>query len=196
MRLFVAFEIPNETREALAGLITQLKPKCATARWVRPEGMHVTVKFIGHTSADNLEAVRKALSTIRSPEPVVIHFRGLGFFPNERQPRVLCCGAEASPNTVPLAGDIDRSLARLGIEPEARPFTPHLTLARFKGDEIRKRGKPGEECSQVVAIARELSAKEFGEVRTSDFHLFESKLSRSGAEYTRLGTFQFVQAAN
>jgi 2'-5' RNA ligase len=196
MRLFVAFEIPNETREALAGLIARLKPKCSSARWVQPEGMHLTLKFIGHTSADNVPAIRKALSSVRSSEAVAIHFRGLGFFPSEGQPRVMWCGAEASANTVPLASDIDRSLGQLGIEPETRAFAPHLTLARFKGDEFRKRGQSEEDCGQLVAIVRDLPVEDFGKLRTPEFHLFESKLSRSGAEYTRLETFHFVQAAN
>jgi RNA 2',3'-cyclic 3'-phosphodiesterase len=199
MRLFVALDIPDEARQALATLIARLKPKCPSARWVRPEAMHITLKFIGHTGTGNLQPIRDALAKIHAAAPIEVHFRGVGFFPNEKRPRVFWCGAEASPNAVPLAAEIDRALSPLGIEPETRPFTPHLTLARFKEDGARHRGKPSAgvyEIAEIVNAARELAGADFGALRTSEFHLFESKLSRSGAEYTRLETFHFAKAAD
>lgn len=192
MRLFVALEIPEETREALAAVIAQLERAYPSARWVPPKAMHVTLKFIGNTSEEKLAAIRDELSKVRSTEPVEIRFRGLGFFPNEKRPRVFWCGAEASPNAAALAADMDRALGPLGIKSEARAFTPHLTLARFK--ESRGDKKQANRIAEIAKSSHEMQAKDFGALRTSEFHLFESKTKPSGAEYTRLETFHFDEA--
>jgi len=133
------------------------------AKWVRPENLHVTLKFLGTTEQDKLAAVREALAAIRSPEPVTLEFRGLGFFPNGKRARVFWAGAESTANLRALAGDIDLGMHLLGFPLEERSFTPHLTLARFD--------PPG-----LPPIARE-------------FHLIESRLKPAGAEYTTLQSF-------
>jgi 2'-5' RNA ligase len=88
MRLFVALEIPDETRAMLADLVTRLRAKCPETKWVRPEAMHLTLKFIGHTGEENLPAICAALARVNLPQPVDLHFRGLGFFASEKRPRV------------------------------------------------------------------------------------------------------------
>lgn len=193
MRLFVALDIPAETREELASLMIHLRPKCPSARWVRPEAMHITLKFIGHTSPENVPVIREVLAKARSSGPIEMQFRGLGFFPNEKRPHVFWCGVQASPNTTILAADLDRILAKLGIEPERRPFTPHLTLARFKED--NRRGAQSGSPVEIINVAREMQTKDFGWLRTSEFHLFESTSKPTGAEYTKLSTFHFTEAA-
>lgn len=195
MRLFVAFETPNETRAALAQLMDRLKPKCPAAKWVRPEGMHVTLKFIGHVADDRVAAIRDKLAAVRDDNPVEMRFRSLGFFPNDRRPRVLWCGVEASTNAAALAAQIDRALAALGVEPEAKPFTPHLTLARFNSHELHQGGKRPPGLDEIVAIARDAASQEFGSLHTGEFHLFESKLSPSGAQYSVIETFRFAKAS-
>lgn len=194
MRLFVALDIPDETRDALASLVAKLKPKCPSVRWVRPDAMHITLKFIGHTGEENLPAIRDALARARSPVPIEMAFRGLGFFPNEKRPRVFWCGVQASPNAAVLAGDVDRALAKLGVEVETRPFTPHLTLARFKEGDGREK-QPGS-SAEIVGVVREMQDRDFGSLSTSEFHLFESTTKRTGAEYTKLSTFHFAEAAS
>src|SRR6185437_12270328 len=101
------------------------------ARWIRPENLHVTLKFIGHVDAGKLDAIRAALSEIHADGPVEMRFRGLGFFPNGKRPRVFWAGTEASPNLAPLAAEIEAGLEKAGIAAETREFAPHLTLARF-----------------------------------------------------------------
>src|SRR5271168_3748840 len=135
MRLFIALDFPDAVRRALRELIARLKPESAGARWVRPEGMHVTLKFLGETGEEKLVPLKAALAKIHSAEPVDMHFRGLGFFPNERRPRVIWCGVEATPNLADLAGAVESALEPLGIPRETRAFTPHLTLARFNSPE-------------------------------------------------------------
>lgn len=183
MRLFVALDIPEEVRAALAALVTTLRPACKSARWTRIEGLHVTLKFIGEAPPDKLEAIRSAVSLLAFRAPVPILFRGLGFFPNARRPRVLWAGVEAGPALAELAGAIENALGPLGIARETRAFSPHLTLARF--DEPRG-------LEALHTAIEKAGATEFGSATAREFHLYQSVLKRGGAEYTRRATFSFA----
>lgn len=190
MRLFVALEIPAAVRENLAGLIEELRAADASSSknkvgWVRPENLHVTLKFIGNVDAGKLDSIRTALAEVRSESGVELRFRGLGFFPNEKRPRVLWAGIEASRNLAPLANAIDARMEKLGVPHETREFAPHLTLARFDPAEISKK---------LRAAAQKNSARHFGALHTGEFHLIESKTRPTGAEYTRLSSFAFAKA--
>lgn len=186
MRLFVAIEIPSGIRSATAAFIQEFRPVSPQAKWVRTENMHITLKFLGQTDPGRLPAVQAALATIRSNRPVTLEFRGLGFFPGEKRPRVLWIGTQSSPNLQTLAADLDQSLHKLGFPLEDRPFTPHLTLARFN--------TPGL-SPKLAAAARKNTARSFGSFTTSEFHLIESKLKSTGAEYTTIQSFRFVSEA-
>ena len=190
MRLFVALEIPAAVRDNLAALINDLRAADASssrnkARWVRPENLHVTLKFIGNVDAGKIDPIRDALAEVCSGSAVELHFRGMGFFPNEKRPRVLWAGIEGSPNLAPLAASIDARLEKLGIPRETREFSPHLTLARFDPPSISE---------TLRTVAQENGAREFGALSTGEFHLFESKTRPTGAEYTRLSSFTFAKA--
>src|SRR5712692_9849708 len=132
MRLFVALEIPSTVRKNLAELLKSLRAVSPQTRWVRPENLHVTLKFIGEVPEAKLADIRSALAGTLSDQPVTLDFRGLGFFPNEKHPRVFWAGIETSPNLKTLAEDIDKATEKLGIPREQRSFSPHLTLARFE----------------------------------------------------------------
>ena len=191
MRLFVALEMPSAVREHFATLISQLralesKSSAKKPRWVRPENLHVTLKFIGHVDPALLDPIRATLAKLCSNGPVDLRFRGLGFFPNAKRPRVLWAGTAASPNLSSLARDIDASLAKLGISAEERAFTPHLTLARCEPSAI---------SAAMAGVVERDSARDFGGLRTTQFHLIESKLKASGAEYTTLQSFVFAAEA-
>ena len=185
MRVFVALEIPSAVRENLAALLNAFRSVSAQTRWVRPENLHVTLKFIGEAAEAKLAAIRSALAGVRSEQPVTLAFRGLGFFPNEKHPRVFWAGAEASPNLKILAADIDHAAETLGIPLEKRLFSPHLTLARFEPPRLPEK---------LRAAILENAERDFGSLRTSQFHLIESKLKPSGAEYTTLESFTFAGA--
>jgi len=186
VRLFVALDLTQEIREALREPIARLKPLSKSARWTQPDGMHVTLKFIGHVEADKLDAIRAALATVCSDAPVEMHVRGVGFFPDDRRPRVVWCGIEASANLAPLAAEMERALEPLGIAREERKFTPHLTLARLK--DFHGVGK-------LVRAAEEMKSRDFGSVRDTEFHLFESLTKPSGAEHKKIESYRFVKGA-
>ena len=190
MRLFVALDFPDAVRQTLRELIARLQPGFRSAKWVRPEAMHITLKFIGEVDGEKLAPIRGALAPVHSSAPVEIHFRGLGFFPNERRPRVLWCGVEASPNLAELAEAVQRALVPLGIPAESRDFVPHLTLARFNSDDA-----PRKDLETLVRAAGELKSYDFGRTRETELHLIESILKPAGAEYRRLETFPIVKGA-
>jgi len=184
VRLFVALDFPEATRDAIRQWVARMKPLAKDARWVSVEGMHVTLKFIGHVERNQCEPIASALAGIHSSAPVEMRLRGLGFFPSERRPRVFWCGIDASPNLAELAVGIERALLPLGIPTEQRAFHPHLTLARFDSPHG---------FGQLVQMSHEIESLDFGETREVQFHLFQSTLKRSGAEYTKLRSFAFVR---
>jgi RNA 2',3'-cyclic 3'-phosphodiesterase len=185
MRLFVALEIPAAVRDNLAAQIKELRDLSAQVvdkrpRWLRPENLHVTLKFIGEVPPAKLDDIRSTLAAIRSDAPVDLKFRGLGFFPNEQLPRVLWAGIKASPNLPSLAANIDSALETQGVAQEKRAFTPHLTLARFEPPGLHEK---------LRAVIQQNSGREFGSFEACEFYLIESKLKPAGAEYTSLASF-------
>lgn len=188
MRLFVALDLPENVHQKLRGLIDELKRESLDIRWVNPEGIHVTLKFIGHVDEAKAHDIQQALGKIHSDHPVTMEFRGMGFFPNERRPRVAWCGVEGSENLSTLAGNIENAVEPLGIEREARDFKPHLTLARIDAEKVRRA-----QIEKLVMAAKKFESTSFGSARESEFHLYESVTKRSGAEYKILKSFSFVK---
>jgi 2'-5' RNA ligase len=183
MRLFVALDIPEDVRSALAAYTATLRPACRNARWVRIDGLHITLKFIGETPEEMTEAIKAALASIPSRGPISITFRGLGFFPDERRPHVLWAGVKAGAELAALAAAVEAALTPLGIAREDRAFAPHLTLARLETPRILAT------FQETVKNAGRLA---FGRTTAEEFHLYQSVLKPGGSEYTRLATFLFA----
>lgn len=180
MRLFVAVDIPEDVRSALAALAAGLRAACPKARWARIEGLHLTLKFIGEIPDSKVSEIKSALGSVAPRSPIEIHFRGVGFFPNARRPRVFWAGVEAGPELGVLALAVEEALHPLAIARETRAFSPHLTLARFD---------PPRPAEELLAAIEACGPLEFGNATSSEFHLYQSVLKRGGAEYTRLATF-------
>jgi 2'-5' RNA ligase len=183
MRVFVALDIPESVRAAAADLSARLQKICPQARWVRLQGVHVTLKFIGEAPEAQVERIRAALADVRGFGSIEIRFAGLGFFPSGRHPRVFWAGMEAGAVLGQLAAAIEAKLAPLGIPSETRDFHPHLTLARFDSPEGVER---------LRAEIDKLGNPEFGSTATTEFHLYRSVLKSGGAEYTRLETYRLA----
>jgi RNA 2',3'-cyclic 3'-phosphodiesterase len=180
VRLFVAMDIPEEVRAAVVALVTRLRPAARDARWARIEGLHVTLKFIGEVPEEKVGAIITALKGIALAKPIALNFHGLGFFPNERRPRVLWAGIEAGPELATLAASVEMALIPVGIPREDRAFSPHLTLARF--DSPRS-------LDRLHAAIDAAGPQDFGSTIAKEFHLYRSVLKRGGAEYIRVATF-------
>ena len=180
MRLFVALHIPDDVSETVALLIRELKALDNEWKWPRTENLHITLKFLGETPPEKLKSVCDSLRSVSSEWPIQIAFRGLGFFSNERRPRVLWIGMDAPPALSKLAADIEDALAGVGAPREERAFAPHLTVARNKD------GRLSEKLRSALA---KYSSSQFGAMNATAFHLVESKLKSTGAEYTTLESF-------
>ncbi len=116
MRLFVALDLSDAVRAALAQFCKKLRAEFPAARWVRNEGIHVTLKFIGEVKEQSVAAIEKALGAVRSNVPVEMIFRGVGFFPDARRPRVFWAGIEAYLDyAVEIAAQIESQLEPLGM---------------------------------------------------------------------------------
>jgi RNA 2',3'-cyclic 3'-phosphodiesterase len=183
MRLFIAIEISDEIRPRLESFLTEMRRVAPQVKWVRAPNLHVTLKFLGNTDAAKIAQIAAALQSIRSPQPVTLEFRSLGFFPNEKRPRVFWAGMTASANLPGLAADIDSAMHQFGFPMEERPITPHLTLARFDPP-----GLP----SKLGVVLKQHTSDSFGSLITREFHLIESKLKPAGAEYTTVQSFRFA----
>lgn len=195
MRLFVALEIPEAVREKLAAAQRQVQKKVqrelqasgTELRWVRPENFHVTLKFIGEASNEELAGIMEELRGVRPEGAVKATFRGLGYASHSKRGGVLWATMEASSSLKLLAGQIDRRLGRLGIPAEEREFLPHLTLARCKQNSA---------MPAIRAAARECEGHDFGSMLWEEFHLMDSLLGAGGSQYSTLASFKFAKAAH
>ena len=183
MRLFLAIKISEEIRWSLEQWLKELRPLASKAKWVRTENLHVTLKFLGEVPTETLAPLQEALAPIQASTALTLNFRGLGFFPGEMRPSILWLGIQSTATLSRLARDIDRTTHQLGFPAEGRPFTPHLTLARFQ--------PPGLAPELQQAVSRNKN-RDFGRLTTGEFQLLESKLRPSGAEYTTLQAFHCV----
>ena len=183
MRLFAALSIPAAVLENLSTVIRELRRADAHPRWVNPDNLHVTLKFIGEVPAEKLKAIGDVLASIRSTDELTLEFRDVGFFPNGRRPNVAWIGIAASPNLAPLVAAMNNTLTPLGIPNEQREFVPHLTLARFKATRV---------SAALQAEIEKWKDRSFGTLRTREFHLVQSRLKSTGAEYTTLRSFHFA----
>lgn len=179
MRLFVAIDLPADLRERLAALLDRIPG----ARWVAPENLHLTLRFIGEADGAQAQDIDAALTGLRA-ESFPVTLAGLGRFGNETKPRALWVGVEANPALERLQAKIEQALRRAGLPPEGRKFKPHVTLARFKtGSNARLR-------DYLEAHAR-FRAEAF-EVR--NIVLYSSFLSPNGAIHTPEAAYPLGQS--
>ena len=131
MRLFTAIDISAEVRENLRAFLARLKP-LAKVSWSSVENLHITSKFIGEWPEKRLDEMKRALESIPATGGIEISIQGVGWFPDERRPRVFWAGVEAGESLGALAAATDRATAALGVPLESRAYAPHLTLARIR----------------------------------------------------------------
>jgi RNA 2',3'-cyclic 3'-phosphodiesterase len=177
VRLFIAVELPDEVREVLAAGLGRLKHDQPPARWVRVEGIHLTLKFLGEQPEEILAGLDREVPAGLAPlEPARVQLGGGGFFPNDRRPRVAWVGGEAV-GLERWAAAVESAAASLGVAEEARPFSLHLTLARLE----RPWGVQAVEHYRVQA-----KKWQFPEFTAREAVLFRSELGPAGAAYTAL----------
>ncbi len=180
MRLFIAIELPPEILQGIAKVQEELRKTGAAANWTRPEGIHLTLKFLGEVEELKTQEILQALSgAAQGSGKLNLEVAGAGAFPNIKNPRVLWLG---------VAGDIDKlsalqvsvenAMTGLGFEREERKFSPHLTLARIKFP------KPRDNWQQKIEGIRDVK---IGAFEAAHISLMKSELKREGAVYTEVG---------
>lgn len=193
MRVFVALDIDNEIRERIARFVEGVQGFASEARWVKPESLHVTLKFIGEQPDAAVTRIKEALATI-SARGTQIYFRAYGFFPTAKSARVFWVGMEPGPELAALAAAIDERTATLGIPREERAFSPHLTLARAGGRSGSPRAIKGDRPNRVFQLLQDklaaLPTPEFGAMTARAFFLYQSQLSPNGSKYTKLQRYE------
>jgi 2'-5' RNA ligase len=197
MRIFVALDIDEAIRQKFSVFQAGLRGFARDARWVRPDSLHVTLKFIGERTLEEVVRTKQALSSVRAQE-VAMSFRGFGFFPTPKAARVFWMGIESDQRLPDLAKAVDDAAATSGIPKEEHAFTPHLTLARGgRGSGNPRREAHDSHNSDFRKLQEKLSVispREFGTMAAREFFLYESQLSRSGPHYTKLASFALAPA--
>jgi 2'-5' RNA ligase len=186
IRSFVAIELEDELKQELRQLQRDLSSRGIRdeVRWVKLEGMHLTLKFLGNVPADRIEPIELALAqACEGAQRFRIEFRGLGCFPNLSRPNVIWVGVEGDIDPLSaLQHSIEQHLATLGYAPEKRAYTPHLTLGRVaRNVDPKQRRRIGE-------LIERTTVDTLGEMATREISLMRSDLSPSGAKYTRLAS--------
>ncbi len=192
MRIFIAIDLDDSIRQRIERFMDGVREFAPEARWVRAESLHITLKFIGERPAEAVEEAKRALSAIQA-DAIDVAFRGYGFFPSSRAPRVFWVGIEAGPQLAALASAVDETTFSLGIPKEDHAFSPHLTLARGGGGSGSPRWRKGDGPNRSFQRLQEklaaLPAPEFGTMTAHEFFLYQSELARGGSRYTKIARF-------
>jgi RNA 2',3'-cyclic 3'-phosphodiesterase len=181
IRTFVAFPIPETITIRICDIQERLKSYRLPVRWVKPENVHLTLKFFGEISLSTVNDIGKVLEdTVRVYAPLMFFIKGLGVFPNIKKPRVLWIGI--SGDIKPLSeiqANLESNLEKKGFAKENRPFKSHLTLGRIKGDIHPE---------NLFDILRSFSNFTSEPFEAKELVLYKSELNPSGALYTKLQT--------
>ena len=183
IRAFVAVELQQEVKDELARVISALdRPGFRGLRTVRPEGVHLTLKFLGDVPESTIPAIGLAISQVVEPHrPFTVKVGGFGAYPSDSAPRVLWVGVDGAAVLLSMRGDIDESLSSLGIPIDRRRWSPHLTLARIRdGTKKADRRRVWEEFSGLDPVSRTMTV--------SAVSLIRNRLTPDGAVYRTLHT--------
>jgi 2'-5' RNA ligase len=186
-RSFCAVELSAEIAAGVRRIQGALQERATGVRWVRPEGIHLTLKFLGEVEADRIEAiVHKAEAAIQGVGPFTVGIRGGGGFPTPKNPRVIWIGVKDQSGMLKeLQARVEAGMAELGFPRERRGYTPHLTVGRVRS------GKGSKSVAPVLDALREI---DLGSMEVREVILFRSLLKPTGAEYTKLDSFPLEAA--
>ncbi len=185
MRLFIAINLPDQIRREIWDSAALLRERRYPIRWVKPEGMHITLKFLGEVSGHREDSVVNALETASAGvHPFTLSLEGFGAFPDTRRARVVWLGCEPSLALEQLQRQIEDSTSSLGFPRETRVFHPHVTLGRLRR---------GAEKSRLGGLAGVLDRLHYvRDLSVDSIELMQSELSPAGADYTVRESFELT----
>ncbi len=184
IRTFIGIPLPEEIRERLRNVVGELKEIGTKVVWTRLENLHLTLKFLGDTSLEQLDKVKRSLGeAAEQTVPFKVSLKGVGGFPNEKKPRILWVGVdEGEAELKKLFYLLEREVALLGLKEEKNEFVPHLTLGRIKFP------KTNSALEEKIVHEKE---RLFGRWTISQFNLYQSTLTPEGPVYQVLHEFGF-----
>lgn len=179
VRTFIAIKLTPEIISNISGVQEELKKSVIEVKWVKPENIHLTLKFLGHITPEELEKVKLATrETLKPFAPFEVSVSGLGAFPKIEYPRVIWVGIDKGKKELTkIASRIEENLAKIGFAKEKRGFSPHLTLGRVKSPKGRKRS---------IETFTKLKASNLGSMRVTKISIMKSELRPLGPVYTSL----------
>lgn len=191
IRAFIAIPLPSEIKTELNTIIQKFKAQqILGVRWVVVENIHLTLKFLGDTSAVDLAQLTKFLQAEGATHPSFsVEVVGIGAFPNPRRPRIIWVGLQAPAVLNDLVAGIESAAVNIGIQPEHRPFSPHLTLGR-----VKKYASPTD-LQNLSAALDSIKVGTAGVFNVNQFTLFRSDLRPQGPLYSVLAHFSLQPAA-
>lgn len=178
VRAFIAIETPETVRSALAELQRELRDCRADIRWVNPDNIHLTLKFLGDIEEKRIDRIVAGIrGSCKGNDPFRLEVRGLGLFPNLRSPRVLWADVLEEGSLTGLQGRIEDAMDLLGFKSEKRRYSPHLTVGRFRS----QKGK-----DRIFQGIEQHNRESFGTINVHTVTLMKSRLEPAGAVYSRL----------
>lgn len=189
MRLFIAIELSDEIKNAVAQIQSHLKYSGADVKWVEKDNIHLTLKFLGEVSEEKCEEVKAALdSAAKETKPFEINLKDIGAFPKIEFPRVIWAGLDkGAAESTAVAKNIDEVLSRIGFQKETRSFAAHLTIGRVRSPKNKAALEEKVETANhetLPAISQTISS----------VILFQSTLTPKGPIYTKLHEAKFTYA--
>ena len=187
VRVFVALDLPQPAKDLLNHTMLRLQETLPGGiRWVRPDGIHLTLKFLGDVDAGMVEPLLGAMgnvATLADHSNFDLELTRLGMFPNVREPRVLWAGVGGDMAALNrLQQSVDEAISGLGFPPERRPFRPHLTLGR-----VRDQVTAGDR-TKIGSLVSQATLGETSPWTVEEMHLIRSNLTPAGAIYSSLGS--------
>ena len=187
MRAFLAVELPEDIRRALAQLQRRLAESHADVKWTEEANLHITMRFLGEITEPQRQGLEERLRGVASGHHVtMVQLAGVGAFPSMHSPRVLWVGiGEGQEALTKIAEEIERRVVSLGLPKEDHPFAAHVTLGRVRSPKHR---------AQLVTTMRNLTWTPPPPFTTTHLTLFQSTLTSAGARYAPLAKFPFCMA--
>ena len=188
IRVFLAVELSSDVRKKVSELQQQLRKTLPPINWVRPESIHLTLKFLGYVELSTISQLLSVLKPIGKKQHVFsIDVHGLGVFPQVKHPRIFWIGLTGNTQALQeLVLEIEAALEPLGFPPEEKAYHPHLTLARIK----RENATVGSALLGNQVLEKD---QHLGTLTIDRFTLIQSDLDSSGARYTSLWTVPFSE---
>jgi len=185
MRTFIAIDLDETIKNAISEFIRKLDRGDKNIRWIKPQGMHLTLKFLGDITKEKMAGIQTVLNKItKGHPPFQLNLEGTGTFPpGKKNPRVLWIGVKENRTLLEIQSRLENELEKLHFPREQRKYHPHLTLGRVKNPY---------HLESVLCILDKNKEKEFGDMTVSQITLFLSTLKPTGAEYTKLSEHTLV----